>query len=583
VGRRVALALALAAVLFGCAREAPPNLLLVTLDTVRADHLGCYGYAQAATPNLDALSRTATRFAEATAAIPTTLGSHATMFTGQYPPQHGIRYNGMFQLSDKSVTVAEVLRDAGWVTGAVASAYPVATVTGIGQGFTTYEDLFAGPDADKRAPDEERHAADVTKLGLAWLDGAHDKRFFLWLHYYDAHYPYEPPFPYSSSFRGRLYDGEIAYVDAELGKLFAGLRERKLWDDLLVVVAGDHGEGLYEHDEKMHSHLVYQTTLHVPLLVKPPETSSGRVVTEPVSLVDVAPTILDYAGAPPLRGASGISLRPAARGEALARRTLYFESLAGSLVFGWSPLDGVRRGSLKLIHSPSPELYDLAADPGEKVNAYESEKEVAADLEADLGRKLDGWAHGETTVQTTEVPLDSRSMDRLISLGYAAGSLTKVREGAPNPRDKIHLEPITFEARSRMTSSDFAGALDSARAVLSEDPGNRYALHLATSAAGRVGKFEEAHRFAAELTKRYPEYVPGQVAEGDLYVHDKDFARAAEVFRRGLGVSPKAAPLRYRLALSLLSSGETAEASRIVEEALADKTEEAHFLVVRAL
>jgi arylsulfatase A-like enzyme/Flp pilus assembly protein TadD len=555
------------------------GIVLVTLDTTRADRLGCYGYAAAATPHLDALARDGVRFEHATSAVPTTLASHATMFTGEYPPQHGVRYNGMFRLGEASVTVAEILRDRGWATAAVPAAYPVAKTTGIGQGFETYMDLFAEPGAEKLPQDAERRAEDVTRLGIEWLRQVQGKRFFLWLHYYDPHYPYEPPFPYSSTFRSHPYDGEIAYVDREIGKVLSALGE-----EVLVVVAGDHGEGLYDHEEKMHANLVYESTLHVPLIVKAPGGRRGKVVREPVTLADVAPTLLDYAQAPIPAEVEGISLEPAVLGKAPPRRALYFESLTGSLVYGWSPLEGIRRASWKLIRSASSsELYDLDADPEEKIDVNGREAAIAEDLGTELSRRLEGWGKRGSKAETTDVPMDTEAQIRLAQLGYIGGTVSPERRGGAHPRDKVHLEASIFEAHEAIGASSFEEGLRAAQSVLAEDPANRYALHMATIASGRLGRFEEAERLAHDLVRRYPEYLPGAVALGELQVRRGAFEEAAGTFRAGLIHHAGEPALTYRLALALLAQGKVPEASQIVEAAIAEKEEAPSFLVVRAV
>ena len=561
----------------------PAGVLLITLDTTRADHLGCYGYAAAATPTLDALAKEGVRFADAMTAVPTTLPSHSTMFTGVYPPRHGVRYNGMFRLGDENVTIAERLRDAGFATGAVPAAFPVYVKSGLAQGFDTYRDMFTEPGWEKLAPSAERSAADVVRLGLETIHAAKTKPYFVWLHFYEPHYPYNPPFPYSSRFRDHPYDGEIAYVDEQIGKLFDALKKDGSWDRTVVVVAGDHGEGLYEHGERMHSELAYQSTLRVPLLIKAPAGAAGTVVHEAVTLADVAPTVLDLAGLPVPPGLDGISLRNALRSGKAPLRPLYFETLAGSLAFGWSPIEGVRRGKWKLIRAKDPELYDLEADPEEKNDLNALDAPTAADLGALLDKSLETWAASSAPSTKTEAPIDPDSLSRLASLGYVGGTITSSRRGGPNPKDLVHLESELLLVQDLMAQRQYDRVLLAVPEILKADPGNRLVLHDAAEASAIGHDFAAAERYARDVMARYPEYLPAIVTLGRVQVAKKDFGGAERVFRDGLARFPDEPILMYSLALALVAEGHTADAEPLAVKALAAKNADPAFHVVHAL
>ena len=571
----------------GGSRE-PQCILLITLDTTRADRLGCYGYDGAATPNLDRLAAEGVLFRQAQAPVPITFPSHATMFTGNYPPVHGIRYNGMFRLDESSVTLAEILRDAGWSTAGVPAAFPMTASTGIGQGFEVYRDMFQGsgpPEAGaKELPlDAERSASDTSGLGIELLREAGERRFFLWLHYWAPHLPYDPPFPFSARYRDRPYDGEIAYADQELGRLFDALREMGLWERTLVVVVGDHGEGLYDHNEKMHANLVYQSTLHVPLIVKPPGPVRPGVVEEAVSLADIAPTLLDFAGVdgPEMEG---VSLEPAVYGRDPPRRSIYFESLAGSLVYGWSPLEGLRRGAWKYIRSPSPELFDLEDDPSEMGNLYQTHRDRAAEMERELLELERQWSEGGTTATATPTPLDQATLERLASLGYVGGFVTEERREGPDPKDLVHLELDTFAARNQMRGKDYTGALERLEGVLAADPTNRHALRMAASAAFLGGEPDRALGFTERALELYPEFVPARILHGEVFVSKGEVDRAAEVFRAGLEYHPHDTGLNYRLAVALYALDRPREAEEIVDRIIGRGVggELPAFLVLRA-
>jgi len=554
------LALACGALLGGCTKPAR-TVILITLDTTRADRLGCYGYRLGHTPVLDGLANETVLFEQAQAAVPATLPSHTSMFTGEYPPVHGVRYNGMFHVAEASVTLAERLKDAGFRTAAIPAAYPVARTTGLAQGFEVYRDLFAEAKGPLSAQ-TERNAEEVTRLGMEWLRGVGDARAFLWLHYFDAHAPYVPPFPYSAQFRERPYDGEIASVDQALGTLVQELKRLGRWDDAVVLIAGDHGEGLYEHGELAHSDLVYQSTLHVPLLVKAPGLRAHRV-PDPVSLVDVAPTLLELAGLtpPPMTGRSLVALL---RGKRMPPRAVYFESLADSLLYGWSPLEGVRRGSWKYIRSSTPELYDLASDPGERDDRHTSDRDVAQDLATELSRMEASWS-GKEGGAVNPTPMDPQQLAMMASLGYVGGAVSAERRDGRNPRDNVHLLRAISQGRDFLEAHQPEDALEAWKTVLQEDPSNRFVLLESAHASIERNDLEGARRFAEKLVEVYPEFAPGAIVLGELWVRLGDPARAVTVFEAASARHPEDHALTYQHALALLVASRPEEARKLLD------------------
>jgi arylsulfatase A-like enzyme len=568
--RPIGLAVAATLLAAGCSGTKDAGVVvLITLDTTRADRLGCYGYEKAATPNLDALAASGVRFEDATAAVPVTLPSHATMFTGTYPAEHGVRFNGMFKLPDAAETVAEIFGAAGWATAAVPAAYPVATTTGIGQGFAEYRDLFAESEAESLPIHTERSAQNVTDLGLEIVGKHRGKKLFLWLHYFDPHFPYKPPFPFSAEYRDRPYDGEIAYMDREIGRFLEGLKQAGRWEEAAVVVAGDHGEGLYDHGEKMHSNLVYQSTIHVPLIVRAAGNAKARVVKEPVSLVDVFPTLLRLGGLTPPERKDAVDLRGVADGGELPRRALHFESLAGSLVFGWSPLEGVRRGEWKFTQSSEPELYDVGADPGEATNRFASDRSVADDLDAVLRSDLARFQAAGEGAASTSAPMDQETMDRLASLGYVGGTVSAQARGGPHPKRFVHLEGEILSGRDLMTAKEYAAALGIWETVLREDPRNVFALQQGTIAARETGNVDTALTYAQRLAEATPDLLEATIFLGEAWVAKRDFEKAAEIFRGALEKHPDDSGLTYRLALAEIGRGRGEEAIALLEKLLA--------------
>ena len=582
VGAVVAAALLTILASCGGTGSRPDAVVLITLDTTRADRLGCYGHDRAETPNLDRFASEAVRFDQASATVPVTLPSHASMFTGLNPPVHGIRYNGMYRLREESVTVAELLQERGWRTAGMPAAFPLNAQTGIGQGFEVYRDMFAEEDPASLAIHSERRAEEISDLGIEWLEGRGDEPFFLWLHYFDAHYPYEPPFPFSARFRDRPYDGEIAYMDSHVGRVLDWLRTSGRWDRTVVIVAGDHGEGLYDHGEKMHANLVYESTIRVPLLVRMPGGKAGSTVASPVSVTDVGPTILEAAGVPIPEWMEGRSLLPAATVDGPDDRVIYFETLAGSLVYGWSALEGVRRGNLKYTRSTTPELFDLEADPGETRNLHDERPEIAAELDGILSDLQTRWELLDSGAAIADTPLDDSMLARLAALGYVGGAVTEQAERGPDPRRLVHFENDVFTARDATREGEFGFALEIWKRILAADPGNRHALHQAAQVSARMEDWDAALDYTARAVERYPDFIAARLLRGHIFVRLNRLRDAAAEFEAGLEYAPGDSGLVYRHAIALYATGRVQEALAAVERFLEDHPDYTGFWVHKA-
>ncbi|MGH7337333.1 MAG: sulfatase, partial [Myxococcota bacterium] len=402
-----------------------------TTDTTRADHLHAYGNQSVATPALDALARDGVLFAEASTPSPATLPAHSSLMTGLYPIHHGARANGTFHLGGQVETLAERLRAAGYRTGAVISAFVLDSRFGLDQGFELYhDDLSAGI---KHSPHmfRERAAELTNEPAVKWLREHPGERFFLWVHYFDPHAAYLPPEPFRSEYASDPYDGEIAYADSQIGALLAELDDLGVRDRTLLVYAADHGEGLGEHGEDTHSLLTYDSTLHVPLLLSAPAAlPRGRVIARPVSLIDVAPTVLSLLGLPRPGELDGIDLTQPALSPA---RSLFFESLSTMTLHGWAPLLGVRRGDWKYVFAPTPELYDLARDPRERTNRHDAEPARAAALHDELLAFVGGDPLVASRVGTP-LELDDETREQLAGLGYVHTAPSHATGDAPAAR-----------------------------------------------------------------------------------------------------------------------------------------------------
>lgn len=477
-------------------RSAPArSLLLVTIDTLRADRVGAYGYSAGRTPTMDALASNGVLFTRAFAAAPITLTSHASIMTGRYPPGHGARHNGI-RLDASVPTIAEALSRAGFATGAFVGAFPLDRRFGLNRGFATYGDEM--PRGADGQPANERHGRTVADEAIAWLDQHRSSRFFLWVHFFEPHAPYR------DARDGRpvriRYDEEVTEADAQIRRVLDALGDSR--QTTLVAVTADHGEAFGEHGEIAHSLFVYDTTLRVPLILSGPSLASRQIDT-PTAHVDLAPTLMGLLGVPRI-DADGIDLAPALNGAALPDREIYAESLAPLLDFGWSPLRSVRAAGWKFIEAPRPELYAVAEDRAEDTDRANADTARVASMRKRLER------YGTTTDLRpgilTGVDRDARA--RLQALGYASASKAP---GAirPDPKDR---RPLAAQL-ARVTSGELHGAaLESAlRDILRLDSGNPQA-HL------RLGYVLQGSSRCGEAIKHFERAIDARVPTADAHL-----------------------------------------------------------------
>jgi len=406
------------------------NVLLVTIDTLRADRLGCYREeGPSLTPNVDALAARSLLFTRAFAHTTTTLPSHVNILLGTTPLRHGVHNNAYFTVREKHLTLAEHLKEAGYATAAFVGAFPLDSRFGLSQGFDTYDESFGFTTSEGEAA-VERRAESVIREGLEWLE---QTRFpwFLWLHCYDPHDPYEPPEPFRSEYTRNPYDGEVAYVDHALGRLFRYLEERALMNRTLIVFTGDHGESLGEHEEITHGYLAYNTTLWVPLLIYVPGWKP-RTISQNVAHVDLFPTVCDILGVERPSSLEGISLVGAMKGKKIGKRSIYFESLLPYYDLGWAPIRGIINDRFKFIESPLPELYDLRQDFQERQNLARADNLGAYRKQLERIMK-NADAEEERKAKTT---LDGDAIRRLRSLGYIGDTFGR-KSGAFTEADDV--------------------------------------------------------------------------------------------------------------------------------------------------
>jgi arylsulfatase A-like enzyme len=434
------------------------GVVILTLDTTRADRLSVYGFMDAVQPNLERLAREGVVFDQATSVAPLTLPAHCSLFTGLYPPAHGVRDNADRPLAPEHTTMAEVLRARGYRTAAFVGSAVLDRERGLAQGFDVYSDVYSGVD-DGVEPDpsgesrRQRPANEVMDDAIRWLDGIGSSRFLLWAHLYDPHRPYAPPEPYRSKYAD-AYIGEIAFADAQIGRLLTALERRHLLDSTIVVVSGDHGESLGDHGERDHGVFVYESVLRVPLIIRGPHLAAGRI-PDVVRLVDVMPTVLDLLGmpAPPAQGTSLVDLM---RGTRQLDLEAYSESLYPQR-FGWSPLRSLREGRYKLIDAPRPELYDLERDPFEQRSIYQERRDVANAMERRLSELADPAFSGSSAGLTVASP---EVRQRLAALGYVASghppNAAPERRDLPDPKDCI-AGLASLEERAALSGPCVAG------------------------------------------------------------------------------------------------------------------------------
>jgi arylsulfatase A-like enzyme/Flp pilus assembly protein TadD len=459
-------------------RQSGLNVLLITVDTLRADALGSYGNPRGATPWMDRLAAAGIRFDNAHAHNVVTLPSHASILSGLLPTEHGIRDNSGFTMPAEIETLATLLSAEGYRTGAFISAFPLDSRFGLDRGFEVYEDRFVGVEPRRAFLEQERSGERTVELAAGWLEEDDPRPSFAWVHLYEPHYPYEPPEPFATRFRNAPYLGDVAAADAALEPLVRPILERTQDGNTVVVLTSDHGESLGEHGEATHGIFAYEGALRVPLILYQPGLLSPRTVDEPARLIDVMPTVLDLLGLEPPAPVAGRSLISVANGRHHgAEPTTYFEALSGQLNRGWAPLYGVIRDDWKFIELPIPELYDLASDPDEAINLESSERARAEGMQSLLAtfRARDDGRRPE--------PVDAETRERLATLGYvtAGGHPLKDSYGEEDdPKRLIGLDEVLREIGALHAAGNLEEARVRARELVKAQPQMRIAhMHVA--------------------------------------------------------------------------------------------------------
>ena len=562
------------AIVFGLWRNRPEgvNVLLVTFDTTRSDRIGCYGYEIASTPSLDQLAEQGVLFERAFAPAPLTSPSHATMLTGLLPPEHGLRTNGRDRLDDKIPTLAEILSERGYRTAAFIAAFVLDSKFGMDRGFQTYDDDLTGTEETDHPMHRSRSGERVVDLALSWLDRNRDGPFFCWVHLYEPHDPHlDHPEIFGTRFADRPYDAEIAFADLQLGRLTRFLADRGLDRETLVVVAGDHGEGLGDHQEPTHGQMLYNTTMQVPLIVaQPGRFAGGRRERAVVSLADVFPTLVDCLDLPLPRTGTGRSLKPALLGRVLPSSVCYGETDEPYLEYGWAPLRSLTTEKWKYIRTTRVELYDLEHDPAETQNLAVAQPERVAELESQ-------WQSFENRLTAHAAPaaqLSDQDRRTLASLGYVGGSSLAAKspppgESLPDVKDMIVHFSRLEKAQELMQRRDFQQAAEMLEEVVQAAPDYARAhgnLGICLAEMGRYQEAEEHYHRVLELGRD----VAGALMNLGLVCRSQGKAdEAVAHFEALLNTNPQDAAAHWHLATTLEDRGREEANLEKVQEAVA--------------
>jgi choline-sulfatase len=530
---------------------AQPNVIVITVDTLRADHLGCYGFEQARTPNIDALAAQGVRADRAMAAVPITLPSHTTLFTGLNPPAHGVRDNGLYKVPDEAETLAERLKAEGYRTQAFVSAWVLHRRFNLNQGFDDYDDVLddEGNPGMFRVP--ERSGKDTMDEVLKWLDSAVEPSskapFFLWVHLFDPHQPYAPPAEDAQA-SPTPYDGEIASVDRQIGRFIDKLRDKKVLDDTILVFTSDHGESLGEHGEATHALFIYESTIRVPLIVRYPHAlPAAKVYSGAVGGVDVMPTILGLAGLKP-NDTQGADLSKAMAGTVEAPlRSPYSESVHPELEFGMVPLHGLRSNQWTYIRAPRAELYDRSTDPGETHNLLEDGDAASDNSRAQalaLEKALtDVFEDSKRFAMTSDVrPIDDETTKMLQALGYMDASDAPAGVEGMDPKDGIQLFNAMDEARQFALRSNYQAAKEVLVRLLDAAPSNASARNLLAMCELYLGNMDAVENLYLESLAHEPRQPEVLTQLGRLRMAEGKLEAARARLLEALTVDPAYIP-----------------------------------------
>ena len=550
----------------------PMNVLLVTLDTTRADHIGCYGYTQAMTPVLDQLSREGVLFENAFTTMPLTLPAHASILTGRYPPENGVHNNGSARLEESIPTLTRYVSQAGYGTAAFIASLVLYSKHGLKQAFDVYDDNMAGGRRHGAETHLMRDGNQVVDSAIQWLETQHEKPFFCWVHLYDAHAPFEGHSEvFGDRFRDQPYDGDIAFADLQVGRLVEYLKDHGLYENTLIVVVGDHGEGFGEHQETEHGFMLYNSTLRVPLIIAAPEICKpGHRVAESVSVVDILPTVLECLGISVTDPTSGESVAAALRGNPMESHFCYSESESGFTSFGWAPLTCLTTELSKYIDTTRSEFYDLKSDPRELNNLVSTESHEQDQMHRmllELRERMVVFTGGQLEVSES----DRRKLE---SIGYVSGgvgaSASSRSEMLPDVKDMMPHYNSEVDARNLIASGKIQEAIDLMTKVSREAPTfipARLTLGSALEAANLPAEAAEVYEEAIRVS---PDSADSHFAFGKLAAAQGDMSAAVTHYSRVVEIDPHYATAHFNLGSAFFASGNLDAARIHYEKGLAE-------------
>lgn len=509
------------------------NIILITIDTVRADHIGCYGYKKKLTPNIDYLFTKGILFENTITTAPITLPAHASILTGKYPYKIKVRNNGHYLLPNNSTTISTELKKIGYKTAAFVSAAVLLSAFNLNQGFDLYNDTL---NKRKLATGNfsERDAESVTNSALEWMRKENNSKYFIWIHYFDPHAAYNPPEPYKTKYKDNLYDGEIAYMDSQIGRLINFIEEQaKSNKKFLIILIADHGEGLWEHGEPEHGIFLYQETLKVPFIISSfPDINKGIRIKHIVRIIDVFPTILDYLNIKIPKDIDGISLIPLIEGKKqkkLPKLYAFSETLIPEEYFGWNRLYSIQNEKWKIIYAPKMELYDLSNDTNEKNNIFkENQSNEINGLYDTLKRFISEQNKDNENINNT---IPTETIEKLKSLGYV-GFPTKYEKSLPDPKDKLNIIAKMYDAGNKYLQGQYLEAIQLMEEVLAENPTNRQVLFFLTEIYSSIGNADKAIQYALKNIELGDETGALHYNLGNIYYHIRKYKMAKEFYMK---------------------------------------------------
>lgn len=554
-----------------CSKSSDYNVLLITLDTTRADHLRCYGFKGVETPALNSLARDGALFKRAYAVLPMTLPAHTSILSGTYPRYNGVVDNGGYRVPDELILLPEILKPKGYATAAFVSAAVLKKNFNLNQGFDHWDEDDIQPQKEMTALVAERKGNATTDAALKWLEQNYKKRWLLWVHYYDPHKEWDPPEPYKHLYFFDGYSGEIAFMDSQIKRLLKFLDDKKLAKKTIVVAIGDHGEGMGEHGEMTHAIFIYEATQRVPFIIRVPGLkNANRELSYIAGQVDVMPTVLDFLGLPLPSQVQGRSLKKLILGQ--EKDSYEGESILEShypfLHFGWSELYGTVNSRYKYIQAPKPELYELSRD-------FREEKNIAAEnpkLVKELDFKIEEWKKASSSKLALSARkgavLDDETRKQLEALGYASGiaNLDPERAKTKNPKDFADLVPLLTSINNDHIGGRFKIVLTKAEKILARDPENILALRMKEEALFGLGKYQEAVEWIKHVTALTGESADYYQLLGTCYLRMEKIAEARAAFEKAVKMEPDKNGSRYYLARILLKQGKSEDALKLIED-----------------